>query len=326
MHIPDGYLSPKTCAVFYAVMAPVWILASRRVEKTLKLKQLPILALGAAFTFVIMMFNIPVPGGSTGHMVGGAVVAIVLGPWAGVVALSLALTLQAFLFGDGGITALAANSFNMAFIMSFSGYYIYRALSAGECGPARRAFSSAIAAYIAVNLAALAAGVELGIQPMIAHGIDGRPLYAPYDMSIALPAMAIPHLLFFGPVEALGTALVVSYVYRMNRELLHDDGRPMRPLWAMLGVLVVLTPLGLIATGTPWGEWGKEDIMGLLGYVPSGMDKVGDSWTALMPDYDIPWLSERFGGAGPVTYILSAIAGSAAIVLLIYLWGRLWPR
>src|SRR3990170_1071269 len=131
MHIPDGYLSPATCVVFYAVMAPVWYYASKRAERELRLKQLPLLALGAAFTFVIMMFNIPIPGGSSGHMVGAVVVAIALGPWAGVVALSLTLTLQAFLFGDGGLTALAANAFNMAFVMSFSGYYVYRVISAG---------------------------------------------------------------------------------------------------------------------------------------------------------------------------------------------------
>ncbi|MBI5886074.1 MAG: energy-coupling factor ABC transporter permease, partial [Deltaproteobacteria bacterium] len=123
MHIPDGYLSPKTCVLFYAAMAPVWYLASKKVETAVGAARLPLLALGAAFTFVIMMFNIPVPGGSTGHMTGGVIVAVVLGPWAGVVAMTLTVALQAFLFGDGGVTAIGANAFNMAFVMPFAGYY-----------------------------------------------------------------------------------------------------------------------------------------------------------------------------------------------------------
>jgi len=98
MHIPDGYLSPKTCGVLYAAMATIWYLAARKVQKTLHAKQIPLLALSAAFTFVIMMFNIPIPGGSTGHMVGGVIVACVLGPWAAVISISTALVIQALLF------------------------------------------------------------------------------------------------------------------------------------------------------------------------------------------------------------------------------------
>src|SRR3989337_3532719 len=155
MHIPDGYLSPKTCGVLYAAMVPIWYLAARKLQKTLHTNQIPLLALGAAFTFVIMMFNIPIPGGSTGHMVGGAVVACVLGPWAAVISLSLALTIQALLFGDGGITTLGANCFNMAFIMPFTGYYIYHVGMAGRPGPKRRWIALFAAGYVAMNMAAV---------------------------------------------------------------------------------------------------------------------------------------------------------------------------
>jgi len=101
MHIPDGYLGPATSGVFYAVMAPLWVAASRIVKKTLKARQVPLLAIGAAFSFVIMMFNVPIPGGSTGHAVGGVLVAILLGPWAAMIAITVALVIQALLFGDG---------------------------------------------------------------------------------------------------------------------------------------------------------------------------------------------------------------------------------
>src|SRR4030043_1639831 len=129
MHIPDGYLGPATCGFFYVAMLPIWIVASNMVKKTLKAKQVPLLGIGAAFSFVIMMFNIPIPGGSTGHAVGGVLAAILLGPWAACIAITVALVVQALLFGDGGITAIGANCFNMAFVLPFIGYYLYKALS-----------------------------------------------------------------------------------------------------------------------------------------------------------------------------------------------------
>ncbi len=323
MHIPDGYLSPRTCAVFFAAMLPVWYFASKRVESELKLKNLPLLALGAAFTFVIMMFNIPIPGGSSGHMVGSVVVSIALGPWAGVIALSLAVTLQAFLFGDGGVLAIGANSFNMAFIMSFAGYYSYRALSLGSPGRARKIAAAAAAGYVAVNLAALAVGIELGIQPVISAGTDGRPLYAPYPLSISIPAMMVPHALFLGPVEALGTALVVSYMEKtMGNDMARARGGS-KPLWAALVVLAVLTPLGLLAVGTPWGEWGKEELLEMIGYVPSGMERYEGTWKGLLPDYG----NESAEGIGAsFVYIISAAVGSLAAVLAVYLWGKRWRK
>ncbi|MEI7695588.1 MAG: energy-coupling factor ABC transporter permease [Chlorobium sp.] len=123
MHIPDGYLSPATCGVFGAVMIPIWMAASKRVKKTLKVRQVSFLAIGAAFSFVIMMFNVPIPGGSTCHAVGGFLVALLLGYWAACIALTVALLIQALLFGDGGITAIGANCFNMAVVLPCSGKY-----------------------------------------------------------------------------------------------------------------------------------------------------------------------------------------------------------
>src|SRR5512146_3361879 len=114
MHIPDGYLSPQTYVPLSAVMVPYLALAARKVQSTIRARNVPLLAMGAAFSFVIMMFNIPIPGGTTGHAVGAVIVAILLGPWAASVAVSIALIIQALMFGDGGITAMGANCFNMA--------------------------------------------------------------------------------------------------------------------------------------------------------------------------------------------------------------------
>src|SRR5512136_3346410 len=131
MHIPDGYLGPYTYIAMWLIMIPIWIYSGRKLSTELRSKQVPLLALAAAFSFVIMMFNVPIPGGSTGHAVGGAIIGIVLGPWAGVIAISVALVLQALMFGDGGITAIAANCFNMGVAMPFLGYYVYKLISGG---------------------------------------------------------------------------------------------------------------------------------------------------------------------------------------------------
>lgn len=226
MHIPDGYLGPATSGVFYAVMVPLWVAASRIVKKNLKARQAPLLAIGAAFSFVIMMFNLPIPCGSTGHAVGGVLVAILLGPWAAMIAISVALVIQALLFGDGGITAIGANCFNMAVVMPFAGYYTYRIIAgAGPGATRRRVIAAAAAGYVGINLAALCAGAEFGLQPHLCHTASGQSLYCPYGFKIAVPAMAGEHLLVFGWVEAVVTALVVRYLQKQAPELLGQEGR-----------------------------------------------------------------------------------------------------
>ena len=325
MHIPDGYLSPKTCGVLYAAMVPIWYLAARKLQKALHAKQIPLLALSAAFTFVIMMFNIPIPGGTTGHMVGGVVVASVLGPWATVISLSLALTIQALLFGDGGITTLGANCFNMAFLMPFAGYYVYHIIAAGNPGQRRKWVALFIAGYVAMNIAALAVAVELGIQPLIASSPDGRPLYAPYPLSVTIPAMAASHLMFFGLVEAIGTAMVVSYVFKTNEAMLYKPAHnPLKPLWIALIILIILTPLGLLAKGTAWGEWASEELKSILGYAPAGLQRLEGLWTSIMPGYNIPGFDSPMKST--LGYVVSAALGSALIVLTIYIAGRIWKR
>ncbi|MDD3345957.1 MAG: cobalt transporter CbiM [Candidatus Omnitrophica bacterium] len=226
MHIPDGYLGPETCGFFYLVMFPLWTAASRIVKKTLSARKIPFLAVGAAFSFVIMMLNVPIPGGTTGHAVGGALVAILVGPWAACIAISVALVIQALLFGDGGITAIGANCFIMAFLLPFSGYYIYRLISGKSAlTSARRVFAAGIAGYAAINIAAATAGFVFGIQPLLHKSASGLALYCPYGLNVALPVMLGEHLLVFGWIEALVTAAVVAYLQKHEPELLAEGGQ-----------------------------------------------------------------------------------------------------
>ncbi len=190
-------------------------------KRLLHTRMVPLLALFSAFSFVIMMFNLPLPGGTTGHAVGMGIAAIVLGPWASMIAVSIALLIQAIFFGDGGITTFGANSLNMAIIGSFVAYWTYRAVSGRSpiCSP-RRVIAAGLAGYLAINVAALFAAVEFGLQPMLFHDAGGAPLYAPYPLSIAIPAMALGHLTFAGLAELVITAGLVAYLQRTNPEML----------------------------------------------------------------------------------------------------------
>ncbi|MHB1127011.1 MAG: cobalt transporter CbiM [Bacillota bacterium] len=328
MHIPDGYLSPQTCLVLGGAMLPVWAAAAKKVKNNLQAKQVPLLSIGAAFSFTIMMYNIPVPDGTTAHAAGSALLAIVLGPWAATIAVTVVLAIQALLFGDGGVWAFGANAFNLAFIAPFAGYYTYRIIAGrADVRSTRRWVAGFIAGYVSINLAAVAAAIEFGLQPLLFQTAAGVPLYSPYGMVQSLAAMSLAHLLVAGPAEGLVTGLVIRYLKSSNPSLLSlspsaTSGIKLRKLWWGLAALVVLSPLGMLARGTAWGEWGLEEISRQMGYLPQGMNKFAASWKfSIFPDYSLPF-RDFFALQPAFVYILSGLAGLAAIFLITYLVTR----
>jgi cobalt/nickel transport system permease protein len=284
MHIPDGYLSPSTCAVLYAGATPFWVIALKRVRRVLSARLVPLLSLVAAFSFVVMMFNLPLPGGTTGHAVGMGVATIVLGPWASIIAISVALLIQA------------------------------------------------------INVSALCEAIEFGIQPALFQDASGTPLYAPYPLHIAVPAMLIGHLTFAGLAECVISAGIIAYLQRANPLLLEatsgldenaNGWRMTRPLWIGLAALMIFTPLGLLAAGTAWGEWGVADFkdpkareqmaaasrnIAPPAEAPKGLEQLSAVWTAPMPDYAPPFLKSKELG-----YIMSAMLGTGLIILAVVL-------
>jgi cobalt/nickel transport system permease protein len=226
MHIPDGYLGPQTYVPLYGVSIGFWAIAQNRIKKQLSLKHIPYLAMAAAFSFLIQMFNIPIPGGTTGHAVGAGIIAILLGPWTAVMAVSVVLIIQAVVFGDGGITAIGANCFNMAVVLPFASYGVFRLVKGKSEGGPRLAVAAFLSGYLGLFVAALFTAVELGIQPLIATGADGRPLYAPYPLSIAIPAMAVEHLFPFGIAEGLVTMLLLKYFLKHEHDLVYALSGP----------------------------------------------------------------------------------------------------
>jgi cobalt/nickel transport system permease protein len=350
MHIPDGYLSPSTCAALYVAAAPFWYTAFRKVQRLLNTRLVPLLSVFAAFSFVIMMFNLPLPGGTTGHAVGMGISAIVLGPWGSMLAISVALLIQALFFGDGGVTAFGANCFNMAIAGSLTAYWVYRAIAGRSAISApRRVVAGAIAGYVAINVAALLTAIEFGIQPALFSDASGAPLYAPYPLNIAIPAMMIGHLTFAGLAELLISGGIVAYLQRSDPSLLKltapgaadsEQGmqevtkrggwRTIRPLLVGLAILMILSPVGLLASGSAWGEWAPEDFANPAtrqeiqagsgasapAEAPPGLQQLSGVWSAVFPNYN-PLLSEDVN-LQRIGYIVSAIAG-AGLTLLTFL-------
>ena len=216
MHIPDGYLGPPTYLAAYAACIPLWATAARKLSAAGDARRAPLLAISAAFSFLVMMFNIPLPGGSTGHATGGVLTAIAVGPWGALLSVTIALVIQALLFGDGGITAIGANCFDMAVLMPFTGYYAYRFLTRFLSSGKGKAVAAGIGGWLGLNVAALSTSLLFGIQPLLHRSVDGRALYAPYPLSVSVPAMMLPHLTIFGLAEAMITGLAVYYLQRSS--------------------------------------------------------------------------------------------------------------
>jgi cobalt/nickel transport system permease protein len=327
MHIPDGYLSPITSLVMFALVLPFWYRSVQKLRQSMNARSVPLIALMAAFSFIIMMFNVPLPGGTTGHAVGGALAAILLGPEVATVAVSIALIIQAVFFGDGGILAIGANCFNMAVVLPYVSYAIYQAIGGKEpLTSTRRPVGAAVAGWAGLTVAAFIASIEFGVQPLFFKVADGTPLYAPYPLSVAVPAMVIPHVLVASVIEGVVTALVVAYLQRANQPALQIAQQPalaaeagsfgrLRWLWIGLVVLAVATPLGLLAPGTAWGEWGSDQLAEIgLSFVPAGLKQLESLWGAPLAGYDLPAL-----GNANIGYVLSAVVGIGLVALVTWL-------
>ncbi len=214
MHIPDGLLDPITTIVLWIVTIAIMILGYFRMgkmfEKEDSEKMIPYIGVLAAVIFAFQFVNYPVPGGTSGHLVGGTLVAIILGPWASVIVMFLILVIQS-LFGDGGITALGPNAFNMGIIGGIVGFYIVVLLvrlfnKTSLKKELKVTIATAIGSYIAIVLASFICGIEIGIGGAI-------------PMEIAIPAMVFWHLII-GIGEAIISALIVSYIYKTKPDFI----------------------------------------------------------------------------------------------------------
>ena len=203
MHIPDGFIPIAQCLIYYVILIVALYFSVKCAKSNLDEKRIPLLAVLAAGIFAIMSMNMPIPFGTSGHMVGGALVAIVfLAPEAAVLVFTVVLLIQALIFGDGGLTALAANVINMGIVGGAVGLYTFKALNT-KIGnyPA-----VGIAAWLATVLAALACAIEMSIA-------------GTFPINIGIPSMVLYHL-FIGIIEAVLTVVVVAALDKFRPDLL----------------------------------------------------------------------------------------------------------
>jgi len=207
MHAPDGFLSVPVAAVMWLVTIVVLAIAIRRVDRTLDPRAVPMMGVAGAFIFAAQMFNFQIAGGTSGHLLGGVLAAILLGPWAGTLVMACVIAVQALIFQDGGLVAMGANIFNMGIVGTLGGFYLYRVLT-GVLGGEERARmpAAAIAAWASVVAGAVCMAVELAVS-------GTTPL------QLALPAMVGVHVVI-GIGEALITVAALSFIAATRSDLL----------------------------------------------------------------------------------------------------------
>jgi cobalt/nickel transport system permease protein len=205
MHIPDGFLSPQTYLPAYAVAAGAWAWAARGLRERLDETTVPRLAMLTALAYGLGLVMVPVPGGTSGHMLGIALLALIFGVRLAFLSYSLVLLLQALLFGAGGVTALPINALAMGLIGASVAVATKSLLAR-----INETAAVGLAAWLSVVLPGVMVALVLGIQPLIAHQPDGTPLFFPFGLEITLPAVLIPHLAI-GIGEAVLTVLIWRY-------------------------------------------------------------------------------------------------------------------
>ncbi|CAN5857872.1 energy-coupling factor ABC transporter permease [soil metagenome] len=214
LHAPDGFLTVPVAIVMWLITVAFLGLAVQRTNRNLDERAIPLMGVLAAFIFAAQMFNFQVIGGTSGHLLGGVLAAVLLGPWAGTLVMTCVVAVQALLFQDGGLVVMGANIFNMGIVGTLGGYYLFRLLARLLGGEQRaRIPAAAIAAWMAVVAGSLTMTLQLttsGTTPI----------------ELALPAMLGVHALI-GVGEALITAAALGFIAATRADLfrLRDSGR-----------------------------------------------------------------------------------------------------
>lgn len=209
MHIPDGFLAVNTWLPAWLVSVGGLGLCLRKTSQILKERMIPLMGVMAAFIFAAQMLNFPVMGGTSGHLLGGVLAAVLLGPCAGAIVIAVVLVVQCLIFQDGGLTALGANIFNMSFVGAMGGYFIYNIIRKTAGDNSRVILGAGIAAWLSVVAASSVCAVELAVS-------GTSPL------RIALPAMAGVHVLI-GIGEAIITCVVLGFVIKVRPDLIYEE-------------------------------------------------------------------------------------------------------
>ncbi|WP_202318843.1 energy-coupling factor ABC transporter permease [Archaeoglobus neptunius] len=290
MHIPDGYLDLSIAALFYVLTLAVLGYSIYRLRGQ---KLTPLFGIVAAAIFAAQMLNWPIPGGTSAHFVGGALAGILLGPYAGCLAMAVVLTIQCLVFADGGITALGANIWNMAIVDVFVGYYIYKILEKKN-----RNVAAFVAGWLGITLAAIFAGLEIGVSKSVIYAVD-----------VTVPVMGMWHAIL-GIVEGIITAGVVSYISSARPDVLEEKKAPGKAALAVIAAMIAVSPLFAYAAELVGYAEPLENAAKILGLSEKPI------YEGILPDYSVPGINPYVGT------LIAGIVGTAIVLVLGYALTR----
>lgn len=300
LHVPDGFLSPAVSIVAWLLAAVAVWLAARRAQARFRERLIPLAGVMAAFIFAAQMINFPIAGGTSGHLVGAALAAIVLGPWMGILVMTAVIALQALLFQDGGLVVMGANVLIMGVIPALVGYGLYRAVV--NRSHRLKVATAGAAAWFSVMAAALLTALLLGFS-------------GTFSLRIAVPAMLGVHALI-GIGEALITVAALGFIMNSRPQLLQESAEAGGRGWIVAGgaVVALVVFLSPFASGLPDGlEW----VAGENGFLQAARDAPYQ----IMPDYTIPALGET-----AVSTIMAGLVGAAVVGATMWVVARFLPR
>jgi cobalt/nickel transport system permease protein len=290
LHIPDGFLSLVISLIFWALTIIMVSIAISKTNKSLGEKQVPLMGIMAAFIFAAQMLNFPVAGGTSGHFLGGALAAIVLGPWAGILVMTAVIALQALLFQDGGLLVMGANIFNMGLLTVMIGFGLYRSVIGRSKGT--RLAVAGIGAWLAVVASALITALQLWLSGTT-------------TLQIVVPAMLGVHVLI-GIGEAIITVAALSFIEQTRPDLLNEKSTSAKGGrgWIYAGIVVSLLAVMLspLASADPDGLERVAEDVGFLDFGQSAAYKI-------LPDYTVPFLGE--------TALSTVVAGGVGVLVLL---------
>lgn len=300
LHIPDGFLSPGISLLFWVVSILIIALAVRNTRGVLGDRQAPLMGIMAAFIFAAQMINFPVAGGTSGHLLGGVLAGITLGPWAGMLVMTSVIAVQALLFQDGGLLVMGANIFNMGLVTVVIGYGLYRAVASKSLFV--RMIAIAIAAWLSVIAGALATSLQLWLS-------NTTPLV------IVMPAMLGVHTVI-GIGEALITVAAYTFIVQTRPDIIEQQETTQKQStgWILGGALSAIFVIFLspFASADPDG---LERVAENLGFINTGLDAPYQ----IIPDYTVPFLGET-----PYSTILAGLIGAIIVALVAVLLVRLF--
>ncbi|NWF62754.1 MAG: PDGLE domain-containing protein [Chloroflexi bacterium] len=298
LHIPDGFLNLVVSVVCWVITIITLGLAVSKTNKSLGEKQIPLMGVMAAFIFAAQMINFPVAGGTSGHLLGGVLASVVLGPWAGMLVMTAVIALQALLFQDGGLLVMGANILNMGLVTAAIGYGLYRSVSGSS--KVVKLGVIGVAAWLSVMAGALFTSLQLWLS-------------GTSQLQVVIPAMMGVHALI-GIGEALITVFAIAFIMQTRPDLLGEGSESAKggKGWILTGGLVALLVVLIspLASGDPDG---LERVAIDMGFIDAGLDAP----YAIIPDYTLPFLGET-----AISTILAGVVGIVVVGLVAVLIGR----